>query len=133
MRLAVQWEGRPARAVTTVEELDVLLESIERAGRPVLVDLFDPERDDPWGDRVLIQIGVGHPDRSFVMFDADAAWGVEPGTPPASDPIWFDYGGTPTEFGPTRTRVSPAVAREAAREFVARDGGRPTCVEWTLV
>jgi hypothetical protein len=133
VKLAVQWAGRPAQTVTGVEELDTVLDGIERDGRPVTVDLFDPERDDPWGDRVLIQIGVGHADRSFVMFDADGAWGLEPALPLAPDPVWFDYGGTPTEYGPSRTRITPAAARQAAREFLDREGARPTCVEWTTV
>lgn len=130
MKLAVQWAGRTAQTVASIEELDAMLDDIERDGKPVAVELFCPGHDDPRGDRVLVQIGVGHPDRSFVLFDADGVWGVEPAMPVASDPIWFDYGGTPTRYGPGRTGCSPSNARQAAREFLAWDGARPSCVEW---
>jgi hypothetical protein len=130
VRLTVQWDRQPPTTVVTTDELDTVLDAIAGVGRPVMVDLFDPERDDPWGERALIQIGVGHPDRSFVMFDADSVWAVDPDTPPSRHAIWFDYGGTPTEYSPNRTRVTPETARQAAREFLARGGQRPTCVQW---
>jgi hypothetical protein len=131
VKLAVQWGRQPATTVSTIEQLDAVLDAIEQAGRPFMVDLFDPDHDDPWGERVLIQIGVGHQERSFVMFDADSVWATETGTPLGSEAIWFDYGGTPTGYQPRHTRVRPATARRAAHEFLVSGGQRPTCVEWS--
>lgn len=130
MKLAVRWGRQGESTVSTVAQLDAVLDAIAGAGKPQVVDLLDPARDDPWGERVLVQVGVGHANRSFVMFDADSVWAVEPGVEALAEPVWFDYGGTPTEYQSSRTRVRSETARQAAREFMLTEGRRPTCVDW---
>jgi hypothetical protein len=77
-------------------------------------------------------IGVGHPDRSFVdwlMPKGHRRYGLEPDVPPPPEPIAFDVYGNWHEHRPEQTRVTPAKAREAAREYVAT-GGQPRSLQW---
>jgi hypothetical protein len=103
------------------------------------VGIYPPEQLDdeasPW-DAVpspALEIGVGHPERSFVVWlGPGGGLGVEPAAPPWPEDapaIGFDYGGDAVFINADRGRVTPAAAREAAREFV-RTGRRPTCIEW---
>jgi Immunity protein Imm1 len=59
---------------------------------------------------------------------ADDDWdgqAVEPGLPPLTHDLDYDYGA----IEPERTRLSAKMARAAVAEFVAT-GKRPTCVTW---
>lgn len=130
VHLAAQWEHHSPLIVPTVVELDRVLDRIAEAGRPMTVNIYHPGggADLPAGR--LVQLGVGHAERSFVMLDADGTWAVEDPLPPLGAGIWFDYGGLPTEVPPAHTRVAPATARRIAREFIASGGTRPTFVRW---
>jgi hypothetical protein len=58
-----QPSGQPEPVVTGADELDVVLDRIQRAGIPRMVDIspVDDDHDVPYG----LQIGVGTTDRSF--------------------------------------------------------------------
>ncbi|MBT8228366.1 MAG: hypothetical protein HKP61_18215 [Dactylosporangium sp.] len=79
-----------------------------------------------------LEVGVGHPDRAFVHFTtADglgSGHGAEPGAEPWPNTLAWDYSGQRTDYDPVKTRVTPAAARQAARQYVTT-GQRPTCVE----
>ena len=136
----VTWGRDRRRTVSTVDELDATLDEIAATGTPVSVGIYPPDELDkntsPWDDppSSALEIGLGHPDRSFVIWlGLDAATATAPTAGPWPDgapDITFDYGGDAVFTGPDRARVTPAAAREAAREYV-QTGQRPTCVEWT--
>ncbi|MEV0605855.1 Imm1 family immunity protein [Polymorphospora rubra] len=130
MKFAVQWGRNAAVPVATVEELDTVLDHITDERRPQMVNLFNPDHGDPWDEQRILQIGLGNPDRSFAYLDPDQVWAVDPTLEPASEPIWFNYGGTPTEYSTARTRIHPATARQAARDFLTTDGQRPGHIDW---
>jgi hypothetical protein len=132
----VRWDnGQRTELVETVAELDAVLDQIEHQrssdGLPFMVDVTSTEarnQDFPVG----LHMSLGHPERARV----DWAGPPKPSTafqndilPWDGELIEFSYGGLPTEEEPETVRVSPEVAREAAREFVAT-GLRPTCVAW---
>lgn len=125
--------GRGNRCeVATADALDAVLDRVETQrspdGVPFKVDIV---RDDPDGFPVGLQLGIGHNDRSFVLYIGDPASGYayEAALELWPDDLVFDYGGQPTEYLPEETRVTPAMAREVARVYV-RTGERPTCVTW---
>ncbi|MEV7232065.1 Imm1 family immunity protein [Polymorphospora sp. NPDC051019] len=83
----------------------------------------------------MLQICVGHPERSFayhVAADGSSGWAHQPelDNGPA---FTFDYAGTPTDAWPERSRVTPASAQAAAHEFLASGGGRPSNLAWDIV
>lgn len=127
-------DRQPRVEVSSSVELDTVLDRIESEEEdPTSVDIF---RTGHGKNGTFIQIGVGHPDHSFVVFldakDADpdlSATGKEPGHVPPSEPIGFDFGGEFVYCGNDRAMVSPKVTREAAHEFI-RTGERPTSLEW---
>jgi hypothetical protein len=139
MSYVVTWGRGGRRSVSTVAELDAALDEATDPGVPRVVGIYPPEHFDgaasPWDEPLppALQIGVGHPDRAFVLWLApDGGVGVDPDVEPWPDgaaDIAFDYGGDPIFVGADRGRVGPASARAAAREFVA-SGNRPTCVGW---
>ncbi len=115
--------------VNTVEELDTVLDRVEQAAVAHVVDI-SPADDDhqvPYG----LQIGVGPIPRSFAVYIGHpaGALGYDPHLPPASAGIIFDYAGEPTPYDPNWLRLTPAQARQLAREYV-RNGQRPTTVAW---
>jgi hypothetical protein len=119
-------------AVETEADLDAVLDGIQNRGIPQMVDLFPAdESDTPAWESTGLQIGLGHPSRAFVWFSdgTGADFGYEPELAPVAEEITFDYGGVPTGYDPTRTRVSPATARRAAREFL-QSMERLTHVRW---
>jgi hypothetical protein len=131
----VTWGGDAtggADKVTTVEELDRVLDSITVApgALPYSVAIIVPD-----GSRypVTLEIGVGHADRSFAYYigpgDDDAAWAFQPDLAPVEGVV-IDYAGQATEVWPERSRVSVHAARDAARRFVATGGRRPDNVSW---
>jgi hypothetical protein len=135
----VTWSRDKRQPVASVAQLDAVLDEIaSRSGR-YSVGIYRPEDLDnpvpPWEEppHGALELGVGDPDRSFVVFvGAGGGVGTDPGMPPWPDgapDIAFDYGGDPVFCGPDRARVRPETARQAAREFVAT-GQRPTCLAW---
>ncbi len=134
------WGRGNRRDVNSVAELDRALDEATDVGWPQVVGVYPPEQLDtdasPWDHPrpPALQIGLGRPDRSFVLWlGPEAAIGSEPGAPPWPDraaPIAFDYGGDPIFCGPDRARVTPPAARAAARLY-ATTGQRPTNLHWT--
>ena len=135
----VSWDGpsaqNPQRGsevdVSTVAELDAVLDRVAAhaaaKGVPFAVQV---DREDSAGS---VMIGVGHPQRSFIdwlMDEGHRSFGSEPDMPAAAASVVFDVYGEWHEHPPEQSRVSPAVALEAAREYV-RTGERPTCINWS--
>lgn len=133
MTYRVGWGGGAGSAVVdTPGELDKVLDGItvERDDLPYCVSISVAADDSLIP--VMLQICVGHRDRSFVFHvagDDSAAWGYEPDVEEGGDFV-FDYGGVATDTWPERTRVTVSAAREAAREFVTKSGERPTNLRW---
>jgi hypothetical protein len=76
------------------------------------------------------RVYIGHPDRGFVLFVAHGGgYGHEPGVGDWPEPITWDYNGQLAECKPAWTRVTPPVARAAAREYV-QTGSRPGSLVW---
>ena len=130
----VSWGGDGgATGITTAAELDRVLDGIVVGpGRmPYSVAIYVPDESDLIP--VMLEIGIGHPERSFAFYvgerEADAGWAHEPGVPEGDDML-VDHAGQATDVDPFRTRVTVAGAREAARRFVASGGRRPTNLEW---
>jgi hypothetical protein len=120
--------GQHEVAVDTVDELDVVLDRIERAGVPQVVDIT-PAGDDhdiSYG----LQIGLGA-DRSFALYNGlpGSGIGFDPQLPPPQASIVFDSGGEPTDYPPDQLRLTSAQVRQVAREYV-HTGLRPTCISW---
>lgn len=122
-------ERQPRVPASTIVELDEVLDRIAAAPEPTAVDIIPA--DIPPGERRLLQIGLGHPQRSFVFYLGAPAGGYarESGVPEWDEEIVFDHGGEPTEYLPEWTRVTPMAAREAAREYL-RTGTRLTLLGW---
>jgi len=135
---SVSWGYDPhmTRSVQSAEELDAVLDEAVEAqdedGLHYVIDIVDPDTKHGEFDLPLgLHMGVG-PKRAKVFWTGPGEnIGYEPGVPPVTTDLpEFNYGGLPTEESPETVRVTPAVAREAAREFVTT-GQRPTCLEWT--
>src|SRR2546423_10449993 len=81
-----------------------------RGGAPQAVDLLPAGVGDGG-----IQLGVGHPDRAFVLaLDATGGYGVQSKLAPWPEPIAFDCGNEVVDFQPAWTRITPADAIRAA-------------------
>ena len=125
MRFTLHWGPDNAARINSIRELDRLLGLLAtvrgRDGAPHAVDLLPAGAVDGG-----LQLGVGHPARSFVRaLDGTGGYAVQPELEPWSEPIGFDCGREVVDFKPAWTRVTPATAVEAAREYV-RSGGRDT-------
>lgn len=121
--------------VSSVEELDAALDYLtEKARREGTSFNVGVARQ---GDRgkyhfVGFDIGIGHPERSFfwVYGTPDSTgYAFQPELSQWPEEIVFDVGGQASWYEPARTRVTPAVARKAAREFFTTEQ-LPTCVSW---
>lgn len=62
--------------------------------------------------------------------EPESGYAVEPGVGHWSGDIEFSYGGQPTEYHPSETRITPEQAFEVVRQLVATDA-RPTSVDWS--
>jgi len=133
VRYAIKWARQPHTLVKDVAELDTVLDQVTETaaatGHPHVVSIYPADHDGDWPS--TLQLGVGHPERAAAHWISatEAGTGYEPHVPPWSAPIGFDLGGVATELPAEDTRLTPQVAREAAREYV-RTGHRPTCVHW---
>ena len=131
----VHWGRDQDRTVSTAEELDSVLDQVERqrgdAGAPFMVDIVDTGADPELA--IGLQIGVGHTERGFVFYTgqiaAECGYAIDRHLEPAVDEIGFDYGGQWTGYAPTKTRLTPTRVRELARAYV-ETGERPRGVEW---
>ncbi|MEU8388811.1 Imm1 family immunity protein [Micromonospora sp. NPDC048843] len=136
MSVDITWgRGDGAASVSTVAELDAALDTISHAHAeqlPCCVTLIASSGGE---FPVMLDICVGHAERSFVYHvavDGSSAWGYEPDLEPGPA-FTFDYAGTPTDAWPDRTRVTNATARQAARQFLTDDGQRPQALAWETV
>lgn len=122
-----KWSGE----ITAVDELDRILDSLilEPGEIPYTVAVIIP--DETRRFPLMLEIGFGHRERSYAFHVGpdDAAWAYEPGLPEVEGWV-INYGGTATDIGPYQSRVTIAGAREAARQFVATGGLRPTNLAW---
>lgn len=114
--------------IGNVDELDEVLDTIEGTrgdgNAPFVVTIIAD--DDPDAHRA-IQLGVGHPERGFLLYlGDDGGYGYEPDLAPSPESIMFDYNGEATEYKPVRTRITPALVRAAARNYLT--SGRPLTV-----
>lgn len=131
----VGWgRGAGTAQVSTAAELDAVLDSIVVApqGLPYSVSIVAPDGPD---FPPMLEICVGHPERSFLYHvgdDGGRAWAYQPDLPPGSE-FLFDYGGVATDAWPERTRVTPSAARDAARRFIASGGKRPRNLSWDVL
>ena len=136
-RYEISWGYDPhiVRFVESVNELDVVLDeatqSQDEDGLHFVIDLVDPDRKQGEIDIPLgLHFGIGPGYAKVIWTGPGENIGFESGIEPYGGVLpEFDYGGVPTEETPGTLRVSPAAAREAAREFV-ESGQRPTCLEW---
>jgi hypothetical protein len=118
--------GQNTIQVTTIEELDAALDSLTTGG-PYLITVYEgtwatgePARPDGF------QLVWGHPQRAALTWlGDDAAIAVDPSLPQWPEPIGHDQDAA----SPRRTRLTPAQARRALREYL-RTGRRPTSVVW---
>jgi hypothetical protein len=133
------WYGRHGREpVSSVTELDAVLDVVQRqrgdGGAPYAVTIVPAVEDAEFDELPGLQIGIGNDERAFVFFStADGhgtGYGFEPGTQEWSTILAWDYSGQWTDYEPAKTRITPATAREAARQYIAT-GRRPTCVQWS--
>jgi hypothetical protein len=143
MTIVVSWDGPGVRqpdrgnevVVTTVAELDAVFARVEAQAA---------EEELPYGIQVwnqdlpaAVMLGLGHPERTFLdWLDRSEPHGVanryavQSELPPIEESVGFDIFGHRSERGPKRTRVTPAAAKDAAREYL-RTAARPTNVEWS--
>lgn len=136
MTYQITWgRGAGQATVITVAELDAVLDRIgpDPDGIAYSVGIIAPPIPSAEsGIPPMLDICLGHPTRSFVYHvgaDGDSAWGYQPEIPPTAG-IYANHGGAVDEAWPERARVTPTTAREAARQFVAHDAQRPTCLYW---
>jgi hypothetical protein len=133
----VTWgRGMGGATVTNATELDAVLETVGTTpnGDPYNVTIFAKDVLSETSVPPMIDICVGHPDRSYIYHvgaDGSCAWGYESDLEPMSG-LYVNYGGVVSESWPERARVSPTMVRQAAREFVTNQAQRPGCVSWTV-
>lgn len=116
--VTVSWGRDNRRSVTTPTELDAVLDEVEQlrgdCDLPYAVNVHQNNRDLP-----AVQLGVGYSDRAFLLrIQPGGDYDIDPTLPELDDVLEWDYGGQATEVPPEWTRVTPAAAREAAREYV---------------
>ena len=124
VRFTLHWALSNSARIHCVDDLDTLLAVLAtvpgRQGAAHAVDLLPAGAVDGG-----LQLGIGHPHRAFVLaLDTVGGYAVEPDLEPWPEPIAFDCGPQVIDFKPAWTRVRPATALAAAREYVLT-GNRP--------
>jgi hypothetical protein len=126
--MIVEWTDG-SRNITSCDAIRQLLDELDRkfAEHPELVDIVAPSG-------AILTIGLGaeasvlsfseHPERP-PYYASHGSDGAGDGT------IWFDYGGSPSEF-PMDHAVPVSDAMRAAEEF-CKTGSRPSSVKWESV
>jgi hypothetical protein len=121
------WAGAGHATVDGPEQVDAVLSPLHDSGRPVVVDVLRYQDGTPVDG---VQIGVGHPERSFVLWIGEqGGYAAQAGVGPWGDDIEFAHGGEPTAYHPEETRITPEAAFALVREVVDT-GRRPAGVEW---
>jgi hypothetical protein len=136
MTIDITWgRGDGAATVASPAELDAVLDTVAQRDAddlPTCVTLVAPGGTD---FPAMLDICVGHPERSFayhVAADGSSAWGYEPDLD-AGPAFTFDYAGAPTDAWPERARITNSTVRIAARQFLIKDGQRPTILSWEIM
>ena len=139
MTYEVRWSRDQNRTVSTVAELDAVLDEVTATGHLYAVRIAPPsvsdERSSPWDDGSLPQeflLGVGHPERSFFWLGDPGGFGYEPDVAPwpkDQPDIEFLQDNDVLYCGGDRSRVGPETARRAAHEYI-QTGQRPDTVQW---
>ena len=129
MRYMVHWGLDNAERISSSAQLERLLTFLRsvrgRDGAPYSIDLI-PAGAGNGG----LQLGIGHPDRAFVLALDDAGgFGLQDEMEPWPEPITFDCGPVVLDFKPAWTRIKPSTAIRAAHEYVGT-GARPTCLRF---
>lgn len=123
--------------VSTVDELDAFLDVVVTTGEQYGIQIaqgtiaqWEDGSGDDTDDLPMLSLGIGHPERSYLIFDGEGyGWGIDSTLPELDKALVYDCGGEAEERSPKLTRVTVVQAREAAREFIEM-GRRPTNVEW---
>lgn len=135
MTYRATWGYDGQQTVNSATELDTLLDRLEHErgeeGDPLAVAIIDLDADPEL--RPGLDLGLGHPNRSFLFYSGTTAtetgYAADPALPAWDTDIYWDRGGSPDPHEPARTRIRPEQAREAARQYVTT-GRRPTTVTW---
>jgi hypothetical protein len=126
--MIIEWNDG-SRNITSCDSLRQLLDELDRkfVHHPELVDIVAPSG-------AILTLGLGAK-VSVLSFSDDperppyyASHGVDGA---GEGTIWFDYGGSGSEF-PIEQAVSVSDAMRAAEEF-CKTGSRPTTIEWESV
>jgi hypothetical protein len=134
----VAWGGtkdsqREEHRVTSVDELDFVLDSIELSAMQYdciyQVDLWltHISSDDP----ILIQFLIGHSERSSLLWHEDGTTliAVQEQVTPSSEGLRCERFGIPDYIDPGFTMISPAAVRDALSLFVLVNK-RPDISRW---
>lgn len=137
MRYVVGWgrddtqhSGQPEVVVAGADELDAVLDRIQRAGIPQMVDISpaDDDHDVPYG----LQIGVGTTDHSFALYIGQPTGGVgyDPSLPPAprQHPLRLRWRAHRLPTGPPAADPRRGAASGPG---VRHHRQRPTNISWT--
>jgi hypothetical protein len=125
-------DGHGLALVATQVELDATLDAITgrcaATGHLYVVHVYLTEDAD--GLPAGVQIGIGHPERSFAYWLGDEGGSAFiPDLPAGPAGLRFDYGGQPLYPTPAELRLRPTDARRVAEDYL-RTGQRPKGVRW---
>lgn len=125
--IELEWSGG-RRELTSCDALRDLLRELDRqlVVRPELVDIVGPS-----GAILTVGLGAEASVLSFAERPERPPYYGSQGDGQAIGSIWFDYGGSPSEF-PMESAVSILDALAAAEEFCRTDL-MPTAVRWEAV
>jgi hypothetical protein len=127
-RQRIEWGESDGEWVTTIEELDRLLDALvlQAADRPFVVELISPK-----GDTLSVGLGLKESVLSWVPAGGDPPYFTSEGNLQADGTVVFFYRGDWSEF-PRWSAIPVEAAREAVSEFW-HTGQRPTSVKWEEV
>lgn len=127
-RVTVEWSGG-SREITSCDAVTQLVDELDRkfAEHPELVDIVAPS-----GAILTVGLGAEASVLSFAEHPERPPYYASHGSNGAGEEtIWFDYGGSPSEF-PLKQAVPVRDAKRAVEEF-CRTGTRPRAVNWESV
>lgn len=127
-RQRVEWTDDSGAWVTSVQELDSLLDDLTQAARakPFMAELTSNA-----GDSLAIGLGLDESVASWVSAGGAPPYFASEGDPEADGMIVFFYRGHWSEF-PRSSAVPTERAREVLRDFF-RHGRRPANFRWVEV
>ena len=120
--MIVRWGGEEEREVSSLDELEGLLDAIDREGTAILVEL---EHD----TGSSLAVGVGYRESVLSFGDGQGNFYTSVGDKRRRDPgVEFQFGGQESEFY-SAMLIPCTDARAAARTFFV-GGGMPNNVTW---